>query len=166
MEVKTCNYDETCLVYSSGDVFNLKTDKLKIWYRNSSTSPYLYTMFWVKGKQKKLYQHRLVAEHFLENPNNLRDVHHKDNDPTNNDVSNLEWMSHRDNCLLKQKTVPFATIKNNPNAYIRKIIVKGVEKHLFVYVGGWSDIPKISRTFYSREDAIKCRDDFFKDFIE
>ena len=102
MDVKACKYDDTCLVYSTGDVFNLKTDKMKIWYKNSSNSPYLYTMFYINGKQKKIYQHRLIAEHFLENPNNLRDVHHKDNNPQNNDVSNLEWMSHRDNCLLKQ----------------------------------------------------------------
>lgn len=165
MEVKPCKYDESCLVYSTGDVYSMKTDNLKSWYNNSSTSPYLYTMFSINGKQKKVYQHRLVAEHFLENPNNLRDVHHKDNNPKNNDVSNLEWLSHRDNCLLKQKTIPFETIQKNPNAYIRKIIVKGVEKHLFVYVGGWCDIPKISKTFRSKEEAIEFRDNFFKDFI-
>ena len=35
--------------------------------------------------------HRLVASAFIPNPNNLPYVNHKDNNPKNNDASNLEW---------------------------------------------------------------------------
>ena len=38
---------------------------------------------------KKLI-HRLVAEHFLSNPNNFPIINHKDENPLNNNVSNLE----------------------------------------------------------------------------
>lgn len=41
--------------------------------------------------------HRLVAEHFIPNPNNLSDVNHKDENKLNNRVDNLEWLSHKDN---------------------------------------------------------------------
>ena len=41
--------------------------------------------------------HRLVAETFIPNPNNLSDVNHKDGCKTNNILSNLEWCSRSDN---------------------------------------------------------------------
>ena len=44
------------------------------------------------GLSRKLYKvHRLVAETFLDNPQNLKYINHKDEDKTNNCVSNLEW---------------------------------------------------------------------------
>lgn len=46
---------------------------------------------------KQEYAHRLVARHFLPNPDNLPQVNHKDCDKSNNCVENLEWISRRDN---------------------------------------------------------------------
>ena len=43
------------------------------------------------GKSKKVFVHRLVAEAFIPNPNNLPIINHKDENPSNNMVSNLEW---------------------------------------------------------------------------
>lgn len=42
----------------------------------------------------KIYQvHRLVAEAFIPNPLNLEQINHKDENPSNNNVDNLEWCS-------------------------------------------------------------------------
>ena len=41
--------------------------------------------------------HRLVAEHFIPNPDNLPQVNHKDGNRLNNAASNLEWCSARQN---------------------------------------------------------------------
>ena len=61
------------------------------------------------GEYKTCKVHRLVAQTFIPNPENLPEVNHKDEDKTNNFVflnedgsinkekSNLEWKSHRDN---------------------------------------------------------------------
>jgi len=49
------------------------------------------------NKREKKYVHRLVAIAFLENKNNYTDVNHIDGDKNNNNVSNLEWCSHKKN---------------------------------------------------------------------
>lgn len=46
---------------------------------------------------KSYFIHRLVASHFLDNPNNLPEVNHKDCNRLNNAVDNLEWVSKEDN---------------------------------------------------------------------
>nr|DAH73332.1 MAG TPA: homing endonuclease [Caudoviricetes sp.] len=47
--------------------------------------------------KERFFVHRLVAIHFLSNPNNLPEVNHKDLNRENNRVENLEWVTHLDN---------------------------------------------------------------------
>lgn len=58
---------------------------------------YLQVNLCKNGKRKKLCVHRLVAQTFLQNPQNLPEVNHKDEDKTNNSVENLEWVSSKEN---------------------------------------------------------------------
>ena len=59
---------------------------------------YCYVKLYVRGKRQKMARvHRLVAEAFIPNQDNMSDVNHKDMNKLNNHVSNLEWTSHADN---------------------------------------------------------------------
>lgn len=80
---------------------------LSLNYRNTGKSElmnpfdncgYLQVQLWKNGEYKICKVHRLVAEIFIPNPDNLPEVNHIDEDKTNNRVDNLEWKSHRDNC--------------------------------------------------------------------
>lgn len=49
------------------------------------------------GKIKREYIHRLVAIAFIDNPDNLPQVNHKDEDKQNNKIDNLEWCTAKYN---------------------------------------------------------------------
>ena len=58
---------------------------------------YLKVELWKDKIGKKKYIHRLVADAFLPNPLNRAEVNHRDSDPTNNTLENLEWVSSSEN---------------------------------------------------------------------
>lgn len=49
---------------------------------------------WSNGKREQKLVHRLVAEAFIPNPDNLPEVNHKDENPSNCCLNNLEWCTH------------------------------------------------------------------------
>lgn len=60
---------------------------------------YLFVPLSKNGVRKNGGIHRLVAQAFIPNPENKREVNHKDGNPSNNRVENLEWCTHRENIL-------------------------------------------------------------------
>lgn len=54
---------------------------------------YLFVTLVIDGDVTQKYIHRLVAETFIQNPNDLSEVNHKDGDKGNNNVDNLEWVT-------------------------------------------------------------------------
>lgn len=73
------------------------------------------------GKSKNFYVHRLVAINFIENKNNLPQVNHIDGNKLNNNVSNLEWSSSKDNVLHSYKNnLKYGMVGiNNPKSILK-----------------------------------------------
>lgn len=70
---------------------------------------YLKVFLTKNNKGKLVSVHRLVAINFIDNPNNLPEVNHKDGNKENNFVDNLEWMTKQDNILHR-----FRVLKQEP----------------------------------------------------
>lgn len=58
----------------------------------------------VSISKKLVFVHRLVAEKYVPNPNNLPQVNHKDGNKLNNNADNLEWVSNLGNRQHAVKT--------------------------------------------------------------
>lgn len=103
LECKELKEDSDYLIYNDGRIFSKKTNRFltgkidSVGYRVYGLAITDELTVSRKKKSKMLYAHRLVAEYFIPNPNNYQYVHHKDENKLNNCVSNLEWVSPKQN---------------------------------------------------------------------
>lgn len=81
-------------ITEDGRVYNYKTKKF---LTGTKGDGYVTVELRKDGKSKWLLVHRLVAEAYLENPNNYPVVNHKDEVKNHNWVDNLEWCTQKDN---------------------------------------------------------------------
>ena len=70
---------------------SLRFSKGKILSHNIDKDGYHSVTLCVDNKVKKMRVHRLVAETFLPNPKNYPIINHRDENPSNNILDNLEW---------------------------------------------------------------------------
>lgn len=70
--------------------------------------------------------HRLVAQAFIPNPDNLPEVNHKDGDKSNNNDWNLEWSTPKDNSAHARSTG--LCNQNGENAYHAKLTNQQAEE--------------------------------------
>jgi hypothetical protein len=81
-------------ISSLGRIKSLYYEKEKILKPSKNNKGYLFIYLYKDKDRKHFYIHRLVAETFIKNPNNSPCVNHKDENPLNNNLENLEWCSH------------------------------------------------------------------------
>ena len=93
--VKSLDYNQTGLE----NILNLHLDSRK---------RYIQVGLSKKGIVNNYLVHRLVAQAFLENPDNLPCINHKDENKQNNRVDNLEWCTYQYNLTYADKHLKYA----------------------------------------------------------
>lgn len=97
-------YECIYLISNHGRVFSFKRtgnrkDRILKPFRSSAKGAYCCVSLNKDGVDKRQSIHRLVATAFIDNPLNYSEVNHKDGNPSNNHVLNLEWVSRSQNQL-------------------------------------------------------------------
>lgn len=88
-------YEENYLVSDEGRIMNSSNGKVLSPIDNGYG--YKKIWLWKNHKGKRVYVHRIVADAFLPNKYGRKEVNHIDSNPSNNCVTNLEWVSSSEN---------------------------------------------------------------------
>ncbi len=123
-------YEGLYKISNFGRVLSIKT--LMSIYINSRG--YKSVRLHKEGKQKNFTLHRLLANHFIPNPQNLPEVDHKNRDKLDNSLENLRWCSRIENSLNRdfiefkkkvyeqtsRKGTKTYSVRYYPDGYVRK----------------------------------------------
>ena len=120
--------DRMYKISSKGRSASLKNGKVIILKTHQDKNGYLNVTLSKHGVHKRYSVHRLVAETFIPNPNKLSVVHHRDNNPLNNDVSNLEWSTYSQNTLYAVEVSAMKFGEKHHNAKLTEDIVRYIRK--------------------------------------
>lgn len=113
-------YEGLYQVSTKGNVKSVRGGRWKTGKKDCLTpviteTGYVHIRLSKDGKQKTYSVHRLVAQTFIPNPFNLETVNHIDEDKTNNNVDNLEWMTMKENINYGSHNKRMAsTLTNGP----------------------------------------------------
>ena len=123
-------YEGLYQVSNLGMVYSFKSNKyLK---KLNNTGGYLRVQLCKHGKVTNQSIHRIVAEAFIPNPDNKPQVNHIDENKENNMVSNLEWVTAKENCN-------HGTRSKRLYKPIRAIDIANGEYNHYVSVGGCAE---------------------------
>ena len=85
------------MITEDGDVYSLKSGKLRKIKLQTNEKGYKRVGIQINCKRYLRSVHRLVAQTYIPNPDNLPQINHIDEDKTNNNVTNLEWCNSQYN---------------------------------------------------------------------
>lgn len=103
---------------------NSKGQILKL--RLNSKGYYETRLYYGNGKSRNIQIHRIVAKHFVDNPNNYSVVNHIDGDKSNSISSNLEWCD-----ISRNVNHSYYTLNNGNMQEVKIILLKTNEELTF-----------------------------------
>ena len=133
-------------ISSLGNLRNIRTNPNHLLKKEVDKNGYERISLWYEHKTRTFQVHRLVAQVFIPNPDNLPCINHKDNNRTNNCVDNLEWCtySYNNNYCYNQNRNPHKKLSNENVEFIRNnkgtISYTELAKQFNVSIGLISDI--------------------------
>lgn len=114
---------ERTIIRSNGTTLKVKGKIKKTTINNDG---YAIVVLYKLNKPKQFYIHRLVAEHFIDNPKNHPCINHINGIKNDNSISNLEWCSYSENnfhAYSKLNKVGYWKGKKSKNG-LSKIVVQ------------------------------------------
>ncbi len=100
MEIKDYpNY----LIYENGEIHTKRRHRVKggVLKQQLNKHGYYDVGLWKDRKRKLCRVHRLLAQHFIPNPENKKCIDHIDRNRQNNSLDNLRWATDKENCNNK-----------------------------------------------------------------
>lgn len=147
------NYEGLYLVSNTGKI--KRNNKILKIYNNGNN--YMSVCLSKNGNVKKFYIHRIVAQSFLENKENKKEVNHIDGNRQNNNLKNLEWVTRSQNHyhrykVLKQRGVNYGKTgaKNWKSKPVFKFDFKGN------FICEYPGVMEASRQTGIGESNIRC----------
>ena len=126
---------EDYLIYEDGRVWSKKKSKGRFLKHGINNIGYVQVTLCKDGKTKTKTIHRLLGKAYIPNPENKPEIDHIDNNRQNNNISNLRWVTKRENQLNKGAygEVKFKGVYKHGNRFRAHIAVDGKMKHIGCY---------------------------------
>ena len=125
------NYEGVYQVSTISRVRNFHRGNVTLMTPHPTEDGHMHIGLYKDGKTITYSIHRLVAEAFIPNPDNLPEVDHRDGNPANNHVTNLRWCTRKQNAEYAVETGAYKFGDNHPRS---KLTVEKVREIRAKYV--------------------------------
>lgn len=148
------------MVSNMGRVKSLRYGKEKIMKLKNDNDGYALINLYKNKKHITFKVHRLVAEAFLQNPENKTEIDHINTDRTDNRVENLRWVNRKENCNnpLTKKHISVGKLGKNRGKehFASKPIIQLTKNNEFVKI--WENAQDVARemNLYSGANIHSC----------
>ena len=127
----------------------IKIIKERILKKQKHYHGYLYVVL----NNKKKYIHRLVAQTFLDNPNNYKEINHKDGNKQNNVYSNLEWCTRSQNVKHSYRLGLLKSRIGKNNNQSKQVLQYNLNGN---FIKEWESIKEASRFLKINDSSISA----------
>ncbi len=150
---------ENYLIYDDGRIWSKKSNKFlktSLMIRKDRPIDKCYNVISLCNNKKPYSKrfHRLLAETFIPNPDNLPYVDHIDRNTQNNNINNLRWVSVSTNGLN-------TGVRKNNKLGEKHISLTKYNTYRFTIVSNKKSV--IQKSFKTLEEAIEYRNEFIKE---